>query len=192
MYKKGIVLCALGAFFLMRAQDMNINRVNMMKGADRVDPNIGLDKTVREASGKILNILLADEYLLYTKTYNYHWNVIGIMFNDLHSFFKGQYEALEDIVDSTAERTRSVGVRALGTMSEFSQNTRLKEDPAGVVPEAKQMIKNLLDDHEAIIRYLRADLEKTSELNDMGTNNYLNDLLCKHEKMAWMLRSYLQ
>jgi len=192
MYKKGIFLCALGTVLLMHTQDMNINSVKSIKIGEAMEPTIGIDKNLREESGKILNTLLADEYLLYTKTYNYHWNVVGLMFNDLHGFFKNQYEVIEHIVDDAAERARAIGVRALGTMTEFLKVTRLKEDAPGVIPEAKQMIKNLLDDHEAIIRSLRADLEKTAELNDMGTNNFLNDLLMKHEKMAWMLRSYLQ
>jgi len=172
-------------------QNNVINNGILIKG-DRMAPNFGLDKAAREESGKLLNILLADEYLLYTKTYNYHWNVVGLMFNDLHKFFEGQYEQLEGFVDATAERVRAVGIRALGTMGEFLKYARLKEDAPGTVPEAKQMIKNLLDDHETIISSLRIDLDRTAEINDMGTNNFLNDLLMKHEKMAWMLRSYLQ
>jgi len=177
--------------FTSTIQNGGLPKFNMNQKGDAM-VNIGLDQAVREQSGKILNIVLADEYLLYTKTYNYHWNVVGVMFNDLHKFFEGQYEQLEDFVDAVAERARSVGVRALGTMSEFVQNSRLKEDAPGVVPEAKQMIKNLLVDHEAIIRSLRADIEKTAGIGDMGTNNFLTDLLERHEKMAWMLRAYLQ
>jgi len=190
MYKKRIILPVLGILSVAYAQNMNMKKT--MPSGDKIAPNIGLDKTIREESGKLLNTLLADEFVLYTKTYNYHWNVVGIMFNDLHSFFRIQYEALEGIVDATAERVRAVGIRAIGTLSEFLQNTRLKEDAPGVVPAAKEMIKNLLEDHETIIRNIRDDLVVAEESNDMGTNNYLNDLLCKHEKMAWMLRSYVQ
>jgi len=189
---KKLFLIASGlSMITFTIQNGGLPRLNMNQKGDMM-VNIGLDQSVCEQSGKMLNAVLADEYLLYTKTYNYHWNITGIMFNDLHKFFEGQYEQLQCFVDSTAERARSVGIRALGTMSEFLQYSRLKEDAPGVVPEAKQMIKNLLDDHETLIRSLRADLEKTAEIGDMGTNNFFTDLLEKHEKMAWMLRSYLQ
>jgi len=184
-------MISVGLLITSNIKNGELPKFNMNKKGDTM-VNIGLDQAVREQSGKILNTVLADEYLLYTKTYNYHWNVTGIMFNDLHKFFEGQYEQLEDFVDAVAERARSVGMRALGTMSEFLQYSRLKEDAPGVVLEAKQMIKNLLDDHEALIKSLRIDIEKSAEIDDMGTNNFLTDLLEKHEKMAWMLRSYLQ
>jgi len=157
---------------------------------ETMEPNIGIGKDNREAVGKLLNTLLSDEYLLYTKTYNYHWNVTGMSFNDLHLFFGKQFEQLICFVDMVAERARALGIQALGTMSEFLKNARLQEQEG--VPPAKEMIKNLLNDHEAIIRSLRVDLETCVELGDMGTNNILTDLMCKHEKMAWMLRSYLQ
>jgi len=156
-----------------------------------IEPNIGLNKNSRQAVSNMLNSLLADEYLLYTKTQNYHWNVTGLMFNDLHTFFGKQYQQLAEIVDSVAERVRALGERSHGTMQEFLDNARLKEMP-GVVPAAQEMIKNLLEDHEAIIRTLRIDIEATTnEFEDAGTNNFLSDLITRHEKMAWMLRAYI-
>jgi starvation-inducible DNA-binding protein len=137
-----------------------------------------------------LNNLLADEYVLYTKTRNYHWNVVGPQFNDLHKFFQEQYEALDEMVDEVAERARSVGGKAYGTLAEFSQHSRLKEQP-GKQPAAATMVANLQADHEAMVRTLRADLETVMEKhNDAGTNDFLTGLMEKHEKMAWMLRSF--
>ena len=92
-------------------------------------PNIGLSDEQREGVVSILNALLSDEYLLYTKTRNYHWNVFGPQFNDLHKFLERQYEELEEVVDQVAERARSLGGFAFGTMTEFVQHTRLKEQP---------------------------------------------------------------
>ena len=155
-----------------------------------MDINIGIVPNDRDAVAKALNILLADEYLLLFKTKNYHWNVTGMNFNDLHLFFDKQYEELDDIVDKTAERVRALGNRAFGTAKEFVEYARLKEQP-GIVPSEKEMIKNLLMDHETVIKLIRTDIEKTVTFNDMGTNNFLCDLIEKHEKMAWMLRSYL-
>jgi starvation-inducible DNA-binding protein len=155
-------------------------------------PNIGLSDKQREGVVGILNTLLADEYLLYTKTRNYHWNVVGPQFNDLHKFFEAQYNALSEIVDDVAERSRSLGGSALGTMTEFLKFTRLKEE-SGYYPEARNMIANLLADHEALICHLRVDLETCAEAyHDAGTNDFLTGLMEQHEKMAWMLRAFLE
>jgi starvation-inducible DNA-binding protein len=155
-------------------------------------PNIGLLDEQRAGVVAILNTLLADEYLLYTKTRNYHWNVVGPQFNDLHKFFEAQYNALNAIVDDVAERARALGGNALGTMAEFLKSTRLKEE-SGYYPEARHMIANLLADHEALIRHLRIDLETCAEqYHDVGTNDFLTGLMEQHEKMAWMLRAFLE
>ena len=152
--------------------------------------NIGISESNRDGIVKILNTVLADEYVLYTKTRNYHWNVTGPQFNDLHKFFEAQYEALNEVVDDVAERARSLGGKALGTLAEFSQHTRLQEQP-GKQPPALSMVANLQADHEAMVRTLRADLETVMEKhNDAGTNDFLTGLMEKHEKMAWMLRSF--
>jgi starvation-inducible DNA-binding protein len=156
-----------------------------------VNTNIGLTDEQREGVVLMLNTLLADEFLLYTKTRNYHWNVVGPQFNDLHKFFEEQYNALNDIVDTVAERARALGGNALGTMGEFLQQTRLKEQP-GDYPTASAMLANLLIDHEATIRQLRVDLETCGDMyHDLGTNDFLTDLMERHEKMAWMLRAFL-
>jgi starvation-inducible DNA-binding protein len=152
--------------------------------------NVGLSESNRDSVVRILNNLLADEYVLYTKTRNYHWNVVGPQFNDLHKFFQEQYEALDEMVDEVAERARSLGGKAYGTLAEFSQHSRLKEQP-GKQPAAATMVANLQADHEAMVRTLRADLETVMEKhNDAGTNDFLTGLMEKHEKMAWMLRSF--
>jgi starvation-inducible DNA-binding protein len=94
-----------------------------------MDLDIGLEAKQREGVVALLSALLADEYVLYTKTRNYHWNVVGLQFNDLHNFFQDQYEALNDVVDDVAERARTLGGQAIGTLAEFAQSTRLKEHP---------------------------------------------------------------
>ena len=153
-------------------------------------PNISINDTQRAAVVEILNTLLADEYLLYTKTRNYHWNVVGPQFNDLHKFFETQYGELDGIVDVVAERARALGGNALGTLAEFTQHARLKEQP-GQNPDAKAMLAALLADHEALIRTLRPDAEVTMDKHkDAGTNDFLVGLMEKHEKMAWMLRAF--
>ena len=155
-------------------------------------PNIGLSHEQREGVVAILNALLADEYLLYTKTRHYHWNVVGPQFHDLHKFFETQYTELNEIVDDVAERSRSIGGKALGTMAEFLKHTRLEEQ-TGHYPNARDMIANLLADHEALICQLRLDLEAcTEQYHDAGTTDFLTGLMEQHEKMAWMLRAFLE
>ena len=152
--------------------------------------DIGISESNQDSIVKILNDILADEYVLYTKTRNYHWNVVGPQFNDLHKFFEGQYEALNEVVDDVAERARSLGGKAFGTLREFSQHSRLKEQP-GTQPGALTMVSNLQADHEAMARTLREDLAIVMDkYADAGTSDFLTCLLEKHEKMAWMLRSY--
>jgi starvation-inducible DNA-binding protein len=155
-------------------------------------PNIGITDEHRTAVITILNTLLADEYVLYTKTRNYHWNVVGPQFNDLHKFFEAQYDALNDVVDEVAERARTLGGPAWGSLAEFCAHTRLKEHQ-GQTPDAQGMLANLLADHETVIRQLRTDLEVTASTHrDAGTSDFLTGLMERHEKMAWMLRAFLE
>ena len=155
-------------------------------------PGIGLSDASRNGVLKLLAPLLADEYVLYTKTRNYHWNVVGPQFNDLHKFFEAQYEELDDFVDDVAERIRQLGGKSPGTLAEFSKTTRLKEHP-GQRPNARGMLTALLADHEAVIKTLRADLATAMDkFGDAGTNDFLTGLMEKHEKMGWMLRAFLE
>ncbi len=151
--------------------------------------HIGLAVANRAKIIQILNTLLADEHLLYTKTRNYHWNVTGIHFTTLHELFEQQYNQIKVMADDIAERTRMMGGTAIGTLAEFSEATRLSEN-AGVIPSAVDMIANLLDDHEQIISKLREDVEACAEeYNDEGTADLLVGIMRSHEEMTWMLRS---
>src|SRR5262245_38550604 len=157
-----------------------------------MNPNLGINDKDRSGVVKILNTLLADEYVLYTKTRTYHWTVVGPQFNDLHKFFGEQYEQIDDFVDEVAERARQLGGHSVATLTEFAEESRLKEHP-GQYPSAEEMLENLLADHEAIIRQLRADADTVADkLQDAGTNDLLVDLVVSHEKLAWMLRSFLE
>lgn len=150
---------------------------------------IGIDEKARVAVAQRLNTLLADEFVLYTKTLKCHWNVEGKHFGAMHAFFKEQYESLFTICDDVAERARALDVMSFGTLREFSQHARLQEQP-GINPDDLGMCAWLLADHEAIIRTLRGDIKAASQDGDEGTANFLTDLMEKHEKMAWMLRAF--
>lgn len=154
-------------------------------------PNIDIADNDRKAVVEILNRLLSDEYVLLTKTRNYHWNVTGPQFNDLHTFFESQYDALNEVVDEVAERARQLGGRAFGTLAEFAKAARLTEQPGGA-PAARDMLASLLADHETVIRSLRGDIGPVADrYKDVGTSDFLTGLLEKHEKMAWMLRAFV-
>lgn len=152
--------------------------------------NIGISEKNRQQVGHFLNSLLAHEYVLYTKTLKFHWNVEGKLFHPLHLFFESQYEQMLDIVDDVAERARALGIKAAGTLAEFLEHSTLKEQP-GKNPNDLGMIEQLTIDHEIIIKYIRDHVEKVLEFGDAGTNNFLAELIEKHEKMAWMLRAHL-
>ena len=155
---------------------------------EKVDTGIS-----RENLQKITNILndnLADEYVLLTKTRNYHWNVEDPRFNDLHKFFEEQYELITVAVDEIAERVRALGGKTRATLKEFMNSSQIKED-VGSFPNADTMLENLLSDHETIIKTLRKNISECQELNDEGTANFLTDKMEEHEKMAWILRAFI-
>lgn len=156
-----------------------------------MNTNIGITDSARQAISQELSKLLADEFLLYTKTRNAHWNVIGHDFHAMHLFFESQYEQLDEVMDSMAERIRMLGHYAPATLKSFlelthiSEYTEIKNDSQGYISE-------LLSDHEGIIQFLRGNVDKfANEYKDYGTSDFITGLIETHEKMAWMLRAHL-
>ena len=154
--------------------------------------NIGLNDKQRGGVITILNTLLGDEFVLYTKTRRFHWNVTGPQFGELHKFFEVQHEALSQIVDQVAERVRALDGMAAGSLEELLKLTHLPEEPNKKF-DAKGMLAALLADHESIAQHLRQDLVTCEEKHgDVGTSDFLTGLMQQHEHMGWMLRSYLK
>jgi starvation-inducible DNA-binding protein len=153
---------------------------------------VGIKKNHLVDVTETLSKVLADEFVLYTKTRNAHWNVEGPDFYNKHLFFEQQYTQLEEIVDSVAERIRILGHYAPATLKEFLQLTHLSE-VSREKNDSTGFIKELLSDHESIIIYLRENIQRfANELKDYGTSDYITGLMETHEKMAWMLRSHLK
>jgi len=154
--------------------------------------NIGItDKNRQQVAGE-LSTILADEYVLYTKTRNAHWNIEGADFHAKHLFFESQYKQLDEIVDNVAERIRSLGHYSPGTLklllelTHLTEQTRSKNDSHGFITE-------LLADHESIIIHLRENINRfADEWGDAGTSDFITGLMQEHEKMAWFLRSHLK
>ena len=151
--------------------------------------NIGIEENARKEIVDGLSKLLADSYSLYLKTHNFHWNVTGPMFQTLHLMFEGHYIELATAVDVVAERIRSLGEYAPGSYSQFSKLSEIKESTS--VPEAQEMIKQLVEDHETVIRTARSIFPVVEKANDESTADLLTQRMQIHEKTAWMLRSLL-
>jgi starvation-inducible DNA-binding protein len=155
-------------------------------------PNIGITDSNRLAISNDLAKILADEYVLYTKTRNAHWNVEGPDFHTQHIFFEGQFQQLDGFVDDVAERIRSLGHYAPATLKSFLEITHLTEESRSANDSAG-FIKELLKDHESIIIHLRECVNVfANKYGDAGTSDFITGLLESHEKMAWFLRSHLK
>ena len=151
--------------------------------------DIGIDTADLEAIAEGLSRLLADSYTLYLKTHNYHWNVVGPMFNTLHLMFEAQYNELALAVDLIAERIRALGVRAPGSYREFAALSSITEDEDQ--PDAEEMIRRLVIGQETVARTARSVFPVVERASDEPTADLLTQRLQVHEKTAWMLRSML-
>lgn len=154
--------------------------------------SIGISPANLQAVATELSKLLADEFVLYTKTRNAHWNVEGADFHSMHIFFEQQYEQLDEIMDGVAERIRQLGHYAPATLKSFLSLTHLTEQ-LGERNDSIGFIKELLIDHENIIIFLRENINKfAGEYGDAGTSDYITGLMEEHEKMAWFLRAHIK
>lgn len=152
--------------------------------------DIGIEKSQRTDIAKGLSMLLADEYTLYLKTHNYHWNVTGPLFNTLHKMFEEQYMELATAVDDIAERIRTLGEYAPGSYKAFAELSSI--DEASGKEDAEDMIRQLVLAREAVVRTARNMLPVVNEADDEPTLDLLTQRMQVHEKTAWMLRSLLQ
>jgi starvation-inducible DNA-binding protein len=153
--------------------------------------NIGISDKDRAAIAAGLSRLLADTYTLYLTTHNFHWNVTGPMFNTLHAMFMAQYTELWNAVDPIAERIRSLGHPAPGSYAQFGQLASIKDAPA-TPPKALEMVRILVEGHEAVARTARSIFPLADEASDEPTADLLTQRLTVHEQTAWMLRSLLE
>ncbi len=155
-----------------------------------MDINIGINQASREKIAHGLSKLLADTYLLYIKTHNFHWNVKGPHFKSLHDLFEVHYTEMAQAVDDIAERIRALGFDAPGSYQQFSQLTSIEESTN--VPNWQDMVRQLGQGHEAVAKTARSLLNDVDQAQDEVTQGLLGDRMTVHEKTAWMLRSFLQ
>ncbi|WP_343670500.1 DNA starvation/stationary phase protection protein [Chitinophaga sp.] len=153
--------------------------------------NIGISEKNTKAVALILNQLLADEQVLFAKTRNYHWNIESPSFMELHKLYERLYTELAETIDEVAERVRKIGHYAEGRLADYLKLANLQE--GDYTNDQKTQIKNLLDDHETVIREVRKNIEKVEEeYKDTGSADFLTGVLKEHEEWAWFLRSYLK
>jgi len=149
--------------------------------------DIGINKQDREDVAEGLKRLLADSYTLYLQTHNFHWNVTGPQFRELHLMFEEHYTELATAVDDIAERIRTLGVAAPGTYKAFAQLSNIDEVEG--VPAAADMVITLTEGHEQVVKTCRAVLKKAQDADDESTAALVGDRMRVHEKTAWMLRA---
>lgn len=152
--------------------------------------DIGIDEQHRRQIAEGLARLLADSYTLYLKTHNFHWNVTGPMFSTLHALFEEHYTELATAVDEIAERIRALGVAAPGSYQQFSQLSSIEEETG--VPAAEEMIAQLVQGQEAVVRTARSVFPAVEAAHDEPSADLLTQRMQIHEKNAWMLRSLLE
>jgi starvation-inducible DNA-binding protein len=156
--------------------------------APPMDTGIAEKDRAKIAAG--LSVLLADNFTLYLKTHNFHWNVTGPMFNTLHLMFETQYNELWTANDQIAERIRSLGYPAPATLGEYEKLSSIKETPGQ--PKAEEMVALLVAGNEAVARTARSIFPAVEEAGDEATADLLTQRMQMHEKNAWMLRALLE
>lgn len=155
-------------------------------------PDLGITQKNLDGVNNLLNKVLADGNMLYIKLRKFHWNLSGDNFLELHELFEDQYNAVGEAVDLVAERISTLGGIAIGTTSEFAKMSQLKENP-GKIPDNQSMLRELVSDHESIIKSLRDFIDKCEDTyKDVGTADFLTGLIQEHEKMSWKLRKYFK
>lgn len=152
--------------------------------AEQIDMGINQQDRTKVAEG--LKRLLADSYTLYLQTHNFHWNVSGPRFRDLHLMFEEHYTELATAVDEIAERIRTLGVAAPGTYKAFAQLSSIDEVEG--VPDAQDMVRILNQSHEQVVLTCRDVLKLAEDAEDESTTALVGDRMTIHEKTAWMLR----
>ena len=154
--------------------------------------NIGISAENKQAIADQLSKILADEFVLYSKTLNFHWNIEGPDFHSVHVYLETLYEEQQDVVDTVAEKIRMIGHYVPATLEKYSQLTHLTEKTKGK-NDSQSIFAELLEDHESIIMFLREELKPIADKWQAdGISDYLTGLMEQHEKTAWMLRSHLK
>ena len=155
-------------------------------------PNIGISVENRQAIADQLSKILADEFILYSKTLNFHWNIEGPDFHAVHLYLETLYHEQQGTVDTVAEKIRALGHYAPATLKNYLKLTHLTEEIKGK-NDSQSIFAELLEDHESIIVFIREEIKPiANKMKADGISDYITGLMEQHEKTAWMLRSHLK
>ncbi|MEZ7505563.1 Dps family protein [Flavobacterium sp. Arc2] len=155
-------------------------------------PNIGISAENRQLIADQLSKIVADEFILYSKTLNFHWNIEGPDFHSVHLYLETLYEEQQEVIDTVAEKIRALGHYVPATLSKYLELTHLTEQTKGK-NDSQSIFTELLEDHESIIVFIREEIQPIAEkMKADGISDYITGLMEQHEKTAWMLRSHLK
>jgi len=149
---------------------------------------LGLDEKKTAKTVKELNVLLADFHLYYQKLRNFHWNVIGKSFFDLHEKFEELYDDAKLKVDEIAERILTLRFQPTSNMSDFLKTSNLKESSSDL--SDTKMIETLLEDHGVLLEQMRKVIDVADKGGDEGTIDLIGAYIRELEKTSWMLDAW--
>lgn len=173
------------------AKKSNLTSSAWDSGTEVSEIRIGLNASTRSKVIDQLNLSIANEYVLTVKTKKIHWDVVGPQFRSLHLLLDEHYTALSLIIDQIAERARMLGGHTIGTMTDFVEHAEL-EETRQVFNHSTEAVHVLVADHEAVLRQVRKSIDVCDDLGDVGTADFLTGVLREHEKISWMLRSFVE
>lgn len=149
---------------------------------------INLDEEKTNLTVNQLNILLADFHLYYQKLRNFHWNVVGKSFFELHVKFEEMYDDTKLKVDEIAERILTLRYQPTSNLSEYLKSSNIKESKATL--SDVQMIDTLIEDHTTLLKQMRNVVAAADEANDEGTIDLIGAYIRELEKTTWMLDAW--
>ncbi len=149
---------------------------------------LGLDSNKTKKTVEELNVLLADYHLYYQKLRNFHWNIIGKNFFDLHEKFEELYDDAKLKVDEIAERILTLRYQPTSNLSEYLKDSNLEESPSDITDS--KMIETLLKDHGLLLKQMRKIVETADAAGDEGTIDLIGAYIRELEKTSWMLDAW--
>jgi starvation-inducible DNA-binding protein len=147
-------------------------------------------KSVMESLYKLLSDTQASLFVLFQKTWVYHWNVVGDDFKQFHDLFGEQYEAMFEEIDRITEHMRFLNVKPVPTLSRITEVSHVTETNSGL--DTMGMVRDLLEGHQKIVELLTQVSDEAESSKSKGTINLVDDLNEAHGKFIWMLRSFTQ
>lgn len=149
---------------------------------------LNLDKKKTTATAKELNVLLADYHLYYQKLRNFHWNIVGNHFFDLHNKFEEMYDDAKIKIDEIAERILTLRFQPTSNFSDYLKMSSIKESSENT--KDLEMVKKLLADHGLLLKQMRTVIETADAAGDEGTIDLIGGYIGYIEKVSWMLDAW--